>query len=86
MGKAMCPGQDTRFWKPGDISETPCSSCGKPVEFFKDDLRRRCPHCNEYTVNPNNDMACAAWCKEAKRCLEQLGRTLPDELNEEKHP
>ncbi len=82
--KVVCPGQDTRFWKPDDISESPCSVCGKPVEFFKDDLRRRCPHCDEYTVNPKNDMACFAWCKEAKKCMEQLGTIMPEEECEKK--
>ena len=23
-----CPGQDTRYWKPGDIFESPCPACG----------------------------------------------------------
>lgn len=69
-----CPGQDMRYWKPEDICEEPCSHCGGPIEFFKDDLRRRCPHCGQFTANPRNDMSCAAWCKHAKECLEQLGR------------
>lgn len=73
MAKLACPGQDTRFWTSESLNETPCASCGKPVEFFKDDLRRKCPHCGTFTVNPHNDMACAAWCKEAAACLAQLG-------------
>ena len=32
-----CPGQNTMFWKPGDIYDVSCPSCGKPVEFWKDE-------------------------------------------------
>ncbi len=72
---AHCPGQDTRYWTHEAIFEAPCAHCGRPVEFFKDDLRRRCPRCGAYTVNPRNDMACAAWCPSAPACLAQLGLT-----------
>ncbi len=79
MSNRHCPGQDMRFWKPGDIYEEPCAGCGAKVEFFKDDLRRQCPACGVFTVNPHNDMACAAWCAHATECLAQLGRALPSE-------
>ncbi len=75
MTKSHCPGQDMQYWKSEDIFECPCAHCGKPIEFFKDDLRRKCPECGEFMVNPRNDMACAEWCKFAAECLEQLGRT-----------
>ena len=32
-----CPGQDSRYWKPGAIFEALCPECGAGVEFFKDD-------------------------------------------------
>jgi len=32
-----CPGQDMRFWKPGDIFDTQCPKCGRRIEFFKDE-------------------------------------------------
>jgi endogenous inhibitor of DNA gyrase (YacG/DUF329 family) len=67
-----------QFWTPDNIFEAPCAHCGKPVEFFKDDLRRACPHCGEFTLNPRNDLACAAWCPSAAKCLEQLGGSLSD--------
>lgn len=82
MADPHCPGQDLRYWKPEDIFEALCSHCGRPVEFFKDDLRRICPRCGEFTVNPKNNMACAAWCKHAPECLAELGRPLPDPSNE----
>ena len=74
MTKDKCPGQDTRFWKPDDIFQSPCAHCGVPIEFFKDDLRRKCRQCGKYTVNPRNDLGCAAWCKYGPECLAQLGR------------
>ncbi len=74
MAKRNCPGQDTQYWTPENIFEEPCAHCGELIEFFKDDLRRKCKNCEKYTVNPRNDMACAAWCASAAECLEQLGR------------
>ncbi len=81
MAPQQCPGQDTRYWKPEDIYDTPCVSCGLPMEFFKTDLRRACPHCGAPNVNPRNDMSCAAWCKSAPECLAQLGQTVDPATN-----
>ncbi|MFP4452306.1 MAG: HD domain-containing protein [Desulfobacterales bacterium] len=67
-----CPGQDSRFWKPGAIFETECPECGKPVEFFKDDTMRKCGHCGHRFANPNMDFGCAAYCKFAEQCLGEL--------------
>ena len=78
MPKRHCPGQDTQFWTPDNIFDKPCIHCGQMIEFFRDDLRRACPHCGEYMVNPENDMKCAAWCKFADECLAQLGISKPD--------
>ncbi len=69
MAKKMCPGQDTRFWKPGDIFEIACASCGRKVEFFKDDATRKCPACGERIRNPHLSLGCAQWCEHAKECL-----------------
>lgn len=33
-----CPGQDRRYWKPGDIFDVECPQCGNGVEFFKDEV------------------------------------------------
>jgi hypothetical protein len=64
-----CPGQDRRFWKPDDVFEEPCPHCGRAVEFWKDDPRRRCAHCGHLVRNSRFDMGCAAWCAFADRCL-----------------
>lgn len=63
-----CPGQDTRFWRPGDIFEAQCPKCGKKVEFFKDEVRRKC-RCGHEIVNPKLDFGCAQWCQYAEQCV-----------------
>ncbi len=70
-----CPGQDMRFWKPEDIFETRCSKCGRKVEFFKDDVRRKCS-CGHEIVNPKLDFGCAEWCQYAEQC----GGVVPEEV------
>lgn len=64
-----CPGQDQRFWKPGDISEVQCPGCGQNVEFFKDEPQIKCCHCGQVVVNPRIDLGCAQWCQYAQQCL-----------------
>jgi hypothetical protein len=57
------------------------------MEFFKDDLRRKCPRCRKYTVNPQNDLGCAAWCKFGPECLAQVGALRSqDEVDKEENP
>jgi hypothetical protein len=71
-----CPGQDSRYWKPGAIFEVSCPKCGEDVEFFKDDTSRKCNHCGHRFVNPHMDFGCAAYCQYAEQCL----GTLPPEV------
>jgi putative nucleotidyltransferase with HDIG domain len=70
-----CPGQDMRFWKPGDIFETQCPKCGGKVEFFKDEVKRKC-RCGHVIVNPKLDFGCAEWCQYAEQCI----GVVPEEL------
>ena len=79
MADLKCPGQDTRYWKKGDIFDDRCQGCGKEVEFFKDDVRRRCK-CGRMIVNPKLDLACAEWCQYAEQCVAGL----PPELKAKK--
>jgi hypothetical protein len=72
-----CPGQDMRFWKPGDIFDTQCPKCGSRVEFFKDEVRRKC-RCGHEIVNPKLDFGCAQWCPYAEQCV----GTVPEEVKE----
>jgi len=71
-----CPGQDTRYWKPGDIFEAKCPKCGNEVEFFKDDTTRTCKRCGHRFLNPGMDFGCASYCQYAEQCI----GSLPPEL------
>ncbi len=77
----ICPGQDTRYWKPGDIFEAPCPHCGHAIEFFKDESTRKCRQCHRLVTNPRMDFGCAAYCKYAEQCLGELS---PDLLSKRK--
>jgi hypothetical protein len=79
MGNVMCPGQDTRFWRPGDIAEVACGGCGAMLEFFKDEARRRCRKCGKMVTNPKMSLGCAQWCEHAKECLGFDPKELPPE-------
>ena len=67
-----CPGQDSRYWKPGAIFEVKCPNCGNEVEFFKDDTTRLCKKCGHRFVNPEIDFGCASYCQYAEQCLGDL--------------
>lgn len=67
-----CPGQDSRYWKPGAIFNTKCPKCKQQVEFFKDDTTRKCNHCGHRFVNPRMDFGCAAYCQYAEQCIGDL--------------
>jgi HD superfamily phosphodiesterase len=71
-----CPGQDSRYWKPGAIFEAKCPQCGNEVEFFKDDTTRRCKKCGHRFLNPNMDFGCASYCKYAEQCIGSLSPEL----------
>lgn len=83
MSKSKCPGQDTRFWRPGDVFDVTCGQCGNSVEFFKDDATRRCPKCGGRIRNPKFSLGCAQWCEQAKECLGFDPKELKEEDTEE---
>ncbi len=64
-----CPGQDMRYWTADDVHEDSCPQCGEMIEFFKTDIRLRCPSCKARVANPRFDMGCAQWCAYAEQCL-----------------
>ena len=63
-----------QFWKPGDIYEIECPQCNHPVEFFKDDIRRKCKNCGHRFINPKFDLGCAKWCQYAEQCVGLQGK------------
>ncbi len=69
MIASKCPGQDTRYWTAEDIHEQPCPHCGEAIEFWKTDIRVRCPKCRQKAVNPRFNLGCAQWCSFAEKCL-----------------
>src|SRR5208283_1343067 len=71
-----CPGQDMRYWKPGDIFDVDCPHCGSKVEFFRDEATRRCRGCRKKVGNPRMNFGCAAYCQYAADCLGELGPEL----------
>lgn len=71
-----CPGQDSRYWKPGAIFEAKCPACGNKVEFFKDDTTRVCKKCGHRFLNPNMDFGCASYCQYAEQCIGSLSPEL----------
>jgi len=77
-----CPGQDMRYWKPGDIFEVDCPHCGKLIEFFKDEATRRCRTCKNLVVNPRMNFGCAAYCQYAAQCLGEFGPDLLAKRND----
>jgi hypothetical protein len=71
-----CPGQDSRYWKPGAIFDAQCPNCGAAVEFFKDDPSRLCKKCGHRFLNPHMDFGCASYCKYAEQCIGTLSPEL----------
>ncbi len=71
---SKCPGQDTQFWGPDDIYSVECPKCGSSVEFFKDDIRRRCRKCGHMFLNPRLNLGCARWCQYADQCVGDMDK------------
>ena len=69
LQQEKCPGQSSLFWKPEDVTEKPCPDCGYLVEFFKTDIKRKCPQCSREMINPKANLSCAEWCNHAEDCL-----------------
>ncbi len=65
---AICPGMNPAYWKIEDIFESPCIACGKPIEFWKDDVKRVCS-CGQVSFNPRLGNLCLVTCKKAEECL-----------------
>lgn len=63
-----CPGQDRAYWHGERVFEVPCVKCGGKVEFFRDEVSRRCSRCSTRLSNPRVALDCATWCDQAESC------------------
>ncbi len=52
-----CPRQEQRLWTPDDEFEVKCPGCGRSIEFFKDEEKRKCRKCGLTVINPRNQNA-----------------------------
>jgi hypothetical protein len=77
MGTPRCPGQDSQYWKPDDISFVKCPSCGGEIEFWKDEPVRPCPACGREVHNPKISQGCGQWCKHSEECIGPPGEKAP---------
>jgi ribosomal protein S27E len=77
-----CPGQDMQSWGPDAVFDVTCGSCGEEVEFFKDEVKRRCPSCGARVLNDRLDLGCAEWCPSAAQCVGPDAPDLTDEQRE----
>jgi endogenous inhibitor of DNA gyrase (YacG/DUF329 family) len=59
-----CPG----FAKDIRIKLIKCPSCGYLVEFFSDEIKRKCPKCKQ-EVTQEKLPSCIDWCQAAEKCL-----------------
>jgi hypothetical protein len=66
---SKCPGQNTQYWGFDAIYDVACPNCSKFVEFFRDEVRRRCNSCGEMVFNDRIDLGCAKWCPAASSCI-----------------
>ena len=64
-----CPGMDPSYFKPDDIKEHKCISCGNEIEFWKDDIKIVCKKCGQTNFNPNLGDTCIVWCRSASDCI-----------------
>jgi len=60
-----CPGQMTN--RALESVVVPCPGCGRLVEFFTDEVKRRCK-CGQ-TLLRESLPSCASWCPAASQCL-----------------
>ncbi|MDF1553926.1 MAG: hypothetical protein P1P84_12730 [Deferrisomatales bacterium] len=66
---SKCPGQDTQMWGFDAIYDVDCPQCGAAIEFFKDQVKKRCSQCREVVFNERMDLGCAKWCPSADSCV-----------------
>jgi len=60
-----CPGQDFRKTSIENIN---CSNCGYAAEIFSDEIKVKCPKCNNL-ISREKLPSCVDWCKAARDCI-----------------
>ncbi len=70
MAIPSCPGKDSRYWTPDDITELPCPGCGYELELFKDESAVTCPGCGRRVAHPKVNEGCAEHCQHGDQCKE----------------
>ena len=68
----QCPGQDSRYMKPQDVTEVICDECGSAMEFWPDEYVRRCRGCGARIANPRLNLRCLEWCTHADECIRKI--------------
>jgi predicted RNA-binding Zn-ribbon protein involved in translation (DUF1610 family) len=69
MALHRCPGMSPGFFRPSDVKVRKCIHCAEDMEFWKDDIKLRCPACGRINFNPDIGTTCLVWCKRADDCL-----------------
>lgn len=65
-------GADRRPAGPARISLFACPQCGRTVEFWPDELVRRCPECGCRIENSEAATRCMDWCPHAGQWMEAM--------------
>jgi ribosomal protein S27E len=47
-----CPREEHRDWSPDEEFEVKCPGCGRNIDFFKDEEKRKCHNCGRMVTNP----------------------------------
>ena len=68
------------FGKELKITFVKCPACAEEIEFFSDEIARKCPKC-KIEVLKEKVPTCIDWCKAAKQCV---GENLWKELGYDK--
>lgn len=57
-----CSGNNFEEWGFDGIFDIECPHCGHFVEFFKDEITRRCSQCKNIVHNNRGNYGCGQWC------------------------
>ena len=58
----MCSGMDMQDWGADAIYDVKCPHCNTPVEFFVDEITRRCHRCRTIVKSDRDFFGCGQSC------------------------